>query len=343
MIGSNSGQVTVNHYGLGYSETKALCLDIIREEIAKYAQTAYGEAERRRDELFEMLMNALDKRQMADAQTLSAFRDPAMQFDYFEAQKAYMKVGTPELADILSQLLAERVGKSERTLLQIALGEAIQVAPKLVSTQMRTLALVYFMKHVVRYGVLNHDTLAEYLQNIILPIYKNGVSRKESEFQHLNFTGCSQYAALRSRMSALFLRTYAGLFMQGIENDQLPKDSSNTSLIELYPDLFIKCLNNDSLIQINATSTDVLDTVMKKHNVTEEHRRIIKKLFHDNQMPEQAVQSLIVERVPDMQEVFDYWNNSDISILMLSSVGIVLGAQYAQMVTGEQYDLSLWI
>ena len=61
MIGSNSGQVNVN-CGLGYNDTK----DITREEIAKYAQTAHIEAERRRDELFEMLMNVLANRQMAD-------------------------------------------------------------------------------------------------------------------------------------------------------------------------------------------------------------------------------------------------------------------------------------
>ncbi len=60
-------------------------------------------------------------------------------------------------------------------------------------------------------------------------------------------------------------------------------------------------------------------------------------------MSESEVQSLIVKLVPDMQEVFDYWRNSDISVLTLSSVGVVLGAQYAQMVTGEQYDLSTWI
>lgn len=342
MIGSNSGQVNLN-YGLGYNDTKAICLDITREEIAKYAQTAREEAARRRDELFEMLMNVLTERQMVDTQTLAAFRDPAMQFDYFEAQKAYMKAGTPELADILSQILAERVGESERTLLQIALGEAIQVAPKLVETQIRTLALVFFIKHTVRYDVLNHDVLTEYLENIILPIYRSGVSRKQAEFQHLNFTGCSQYAAIRSQMAVLFQLKYAGLFMSGIENDQLPKDSANTSLVELYPDLFIKCLNNDSLLQINAISTDVLDSIMKVHNVTEEHQRIIRELFHDNQMSESEAQSLIVELVPDMQEVFDYWRNSDISALTLSSVGVVLGAQYAQMFTGERCDLSQWI
>ena len=86
MIGSNSGQVNVN-CGLGYNDTKALCLDITREEMAKYAQTAHIEAERRRDELFEMLMNVLANRQMADTQTLSAFAIPQCSLTIFEAQK----------------------------------------------------------------------------------------------------------------------------------------------------------------------------------------------------------------------------------------------------------------
>ena len=39
MVGSNSGTIIVNG-GLGFNDTKALCQDIIRDELAKYAQEA---------------------------------------------------------------------------------------------------------------------------------------------------------------------------------------------------------------------------------------------------------------------------------------------------------------
>lgn len=57
----------------------------------------------------------------------------------------------------------------------------------------------------------------------------------------------------------------------------------------------------------------------------------------------QAVQKLVVKLVPEMQDVFDYWANSGIALLTLTSVGIVIGAQYAKIITGQDYDLNIWI
>lgn len=139
---SNSGLIVVNQ-GMGYDNTKALCLDVVSDELNKYKAEAYEEAKRRDSDLFEKVVAELSKRNMTDEQALSEFREPSMQYDYAEAQKAYIKAGTPELASVLSNILAERIGESSRTLLQIALGESIQIAPKLIETQMATLIGIY--------------------------------------------------------------------------------------------------------------------------------------------------------------------------------------------------------
>lgn len=339
---ANSGTIVVNQ-GMGYDNVKALCLDVVSDELNKYKAEAYEEARRRDSDLFERFVAELSKWNMTDEQALSEFREPSMQYDYAEAQKAYIKTGTPELALILSNILAKRVGESSRTLLQIALGESIQVAPKLIETQMATLALAFILKHTVRYTVNNHSSLVEYIQDIILPIYKKGVSQKESEFQHLNFTGCSQYLTFSQKLPSLFLNTYSGLFMRGIEEDKLPKDADGKSFVELYPKLFLRCLNNNDTLQINAISKNVLTTSMEKLGMSQEHQQIFKKLFKENRMSEEAVQKLVVKLVPEMQDVFDYWDNSMISLLTLTSVGIVIGAQYAKIITGQDFNLKIWI
>lgn len=339
---ANSGLIVVNQ-GMGYNNTKALCLDVISDELNKYKAEAYVEAKQRDKELFERIVAELSKRHMSDEQALSEFKEPSMQYDYAEAQKAYIKAGTPELASVLANILVERIGESSRTLLQIALGESIQVAPKLIETQMATLALVFILKHTLWRAVNDHRSFAEYIQNSILPIYRKGVSIKQSEFQHLNFTGCSQYSAMRQKLPLLLLNTYPGLFMRGFENDKLLKDSESKSLEDLYPDLFLNCLNNDSLLQINAMSEDVLTNSMEMLNMSQEHQQILKKLFKENRMSEEDVQKLVISLAPEMQEVFDYWKKSDISLLSLTSVGIVIGAQYAKLITGQEFDLSIWI
>lgn len=335
---ANSGTIIVNQ-GLDYNSTKALCIDIVRDALDKYDGEAYKKAEQRFKELFYMFAAELFKRGMTDAQALAEFGEPAMQFDFAEAQKAYIKAGAPELAAVLSNILADRIGESSRSLLQIALGEAIQVAPKLLETQMATLALIFILKHTVRRNVNSHKTFVDYIQNTILPIYRKGISRKEADFQHLNFTGCSQYLSVGQELSSLFLRSYSGLFMKGFEHCL----SDGTNLVAMYPHLFTKCLNNSNLLQIDAMSQKTLTDLIETLNMEQEHQKKIKNLFTENRMSEEAVQALIVNLVPEMQEVFDYWNNSEARFLSLSSVGIVIGAEYAKLITRENYDLSIWI
>lgn len=338
----NSGVIIVNQ-GLGYDNTKALCLDIVNDELNKYKTEAYQEARKRDSDLFERIVEELDKRHMTDEQALSEFREPSMQYDYAEAQKAYIKAGTPELAAVLSSIIVERIGQPSRTLLQIALGESIQVAPKLIKTQMATLALAFSLKHTVSLKVNSHQELSYHVKRAILPIYNCGLSHKQSEFQHLNFTGCSQYSAVSEKLSSLLLRTYTGLFMKGLEIEKLPKDFRGNSFNDIYPSLFLKCLNNDKLLQVNAMSDEVLLNSMKNLNIQEEHQQLIRKIFAGNRMSEEETQDLVVKLVPEMQDVFEYWDTSGIALLSLTSVGIIIGAQYAKLVTGEEYDLNIWI
>ena len=183
---NNQGIIVVRQEGFGYVETKAMCRDLVQEEMAKYKSEAQAEANRRMDELVEEFTRKLSEKQVTDQQALAEFRNPSMQYDYFEAQKAYIKAGTPELCAILSDILVRRAEETSSSLLQIALGEAIHVAPKLIPSQMATLALVFNLNYTVLRSVTNHEKLADHLKTVILPLFRYGVSLKESEFQHLN-------------------------------------------------------------------------------------------------------------------------------------------------------------
>lgn len=131
-----------------------------------------------------------------------------------------------------------------------------------------------------------------------------------------------------------------------VVSDELNKykaEAYEESFVDLYPNLFLKCLNNSDTLQINAISEDVLTTLIERLDMSQEHQQIFKKLFKENRMSEEAVQKLVVKLVPEMQDVFDYWANSGIALLTLTSVGIVIGAQYAKIITGQDYDLNIWI
>lgn len=338
-IGINHGSV-VMQYGLGYNDTKELCHDIVRDEIAKYHAAALVEAQKRNDELFERVVQKLEEENMDDAQTLAEFRNPAMQSDYLEAQKAYIKVGTQELLELLSDILVKRISESSRSLLQIALGEAIQVAPKLIPSQMSSLALTFVVKHTRGISVNSHATLIAFLKDTIIPIFHSGVSQKNSEFQHLNFTGCSQQSVLSNSLIDFIKSNYAGLFMRGILQPDIPKDENGIFLNKLYPDLFTRCLNNTEALQINAINEENFCSIIKPEH---KHYDMLLKIFKDNIMSDDDAQKLVENLVPDMKDVFIYWKDSKIKSCILSSVGIVIGAQYAHQITGKDFNLKMWI
>ena len=81
-VGINNGSVVVQRYGLGYTDTKNLCYDIIREELDKYHAEASEEAKKRSDELFKQFTRKLAELKMNDSQILFEFKKPSMQFDY---------------------------------------------------------------------------------------------------------------------------------------------------------------------------------------------------------------------------------------------------------------------
>ena len=341
-VANNTGPITV-YQGMGYADTKALCLDVIRDELNKYKADALMEAERRNTELFEQVMLRLSQLKMTDAQALVEFQNPSMQNDYYEAQKAYIKAGTPELSSVLSDILVKRIKEPTRTLLQIALGEAIQVAPKLIKSQIATLALAFMFMHTVRLSVNSHGSFSDYLRTEVLPVYNDGVSEKRSEFQHLDFTGCGQTSAFQKALPKLMRSSYPGLFMKGLKKEDIPSSSLGASLYDAYPYLFVNCLNDASKWQIRTMTEVILTDLMNENNVVEADQTILTNLFKQNQMSDQETKNLVVRLVPEMQGVFDYWKNSGISHLSLTSVGIVIGAQYCKQITGQDYDLSIWI
>lgn len=340
--GTNNGLIVVNQ-GMGYADTKALCIEITQEEIAKYRHEAAIEAEQRRDDLIKQVIEKLIAQGLSNQDSLAEFAKASMQFDYLEAQKSYMKAGTPELSAILSDLIVDRVKESSRTLLQITLGEAIQVAPKLIKSQMGSLALLFVVKRTQNLTVNSLDDFARVLKETIIPIFEAGVSKKASEYEHLVFTGCGQYLALRTRMASALKNAYPFLFMKGYLRKEIPSGSSGSSLIDDYPMIFEPCPDNTERFKIAVRSEKELNFFMKAWEVRQEDQGTLRNLLKNNSMNEDEIKERVITLVPEMREVFEYWDNKEISMLTLTSVGIVIGAQYSHMITGTKYDLSIWI
>lgn len=339
-LGVNNGTI---YNGMNYTEIRALCLDLIKDEISKAKLVAQVEAERRDNELISKIFEKLGQAQIPEQTIKNAFEEPAMQFDFIEAEKAYIKYGGTELCDILSDIIADRINEKDHSLLQIALGEAIKTVPLLLPTQMATLSLAFLMYHTINNKVNSHITFANYLRTTIIPIFASGTSKKDSEFQHLSYTRCATVSAFTNSLSNIISNTYGGLFSNGFDKNNIPNTIEGDSFLTKYPNLFIMCLNDNTKYQINAINIEALNKALQQINISSSEKSEIINLYNNHKMNDEQIKQKTIMLCPDMEDLFKYWNSTSIANLNLTSVGIVIGGFFASAKTRENYNLKIWI
>lgn len=334
-IGSHNVQIKeqINQYGLSYADVKSLCTDLIQSELSTYKEEALITAKEREEKLRNNIIQKLADEITKNENILEEFKNPDLQFSYVNAQKAYIRVGTDELENILSELLFNRIKESKRTLLQLTLNESLNIVPMLLPQQLNILAICFMLRYTISKSVNNHNSLKEYLLTSLLPHFV-GDLKKNSLYQHLEYTRCGQVSSSELRFEHIISRTYKGLFLKGIPLAEIEE------LKNKYPTLFLPCLNNKELWQINAIN----DEFLNDQNIADENdNKEIQRLFDENLMSGEEIKNKVIELLPPVKEVFEIWNNSSLKNLTLTTVGIVIGATYSKQIVGKEYDLNIWI
>lgn len=324
-----------NIYGLSYRDAKELCSDLIKSELDIYKIEAEEIAKQRDENLLANFFERLSNERIEDKEIVEEFKNPDMQYSYVEAQKSYIRLGTKELEDTLAQLLVDRLKEKNRTLLQIALGEAITVVPILLPEQLDILAICFRLRYTKRLNVNNLESFYNYLTVYILP-HICGEQKKNSLYQHLVYAKTGSIDMGEITLEGLFSKTYTGLFMKGFDTSEVE------TYINKYPLLFTRCLHDSSKLQINAIDSDVLSTKLLEANVLLEDKSTIETLFTQNQFQTNEIKDFICENLPPAKMIFDLWN-STLKHFTLTSIGIVLGANRSKQICGESFDMNIWI
>lgn len=329
----------INYCGMGYKDTKELCLDLIREQLNIYKNEAALEAEKRNKDLLNAFIRKISQEKI-DGETLGkAFKNPDMQYTYVEAQKAYIRSGAKDLEEVLSDLLVNRIKEKERSLLQIALSEAITVVPMLIPEQLDALALCFLLRYTQSEKINRLDDLIDLLDGEVVPFLNIGdKAKKRSFFTHLSYSKAGNVEISSLPLEEILLSTYRGLFCLGYDSEKIEKYKMS------YPELFTVCLNDDSKWQINAVNDDELNKKIGKYpEMTEQEKDNIVKLFRENTMSGKEVVNFICKNNPAYRNLFELWNNTLFERLTLTTVGVVLGAMRIKMVIGDDIDMSMWV
>ena len=337
-MGSQGCQIAEqnNYYGMSYHDTKELCLDLIKNQLSQFREVAAKEANERAEKLQNELFKKLEEKKVSDQDIAEEFKNPDMQYAYIEAQKAYIRIGTDELQEMLTSLLVNRIEEKDRNLLQIVLGEALSVVPMMSPEQLDILAMVFIVRYTKSLKIVSLESLKEYIEKSIIPFLHDNMG-KYSLYQHLVYAKVGSIDVTSYTLMQKFKNAYPGLFLVGFSEDDIKEWAQK------YPELFVKNLHDHELLQFRVMDTDVLKSECTRLNVSDDDCRKMTDMFKKNIMDDKKIKEVLIDLVPEIDRLFEFWDKGTIKQLSLSSVGIVLGAERARQIIGEEFDLSIWI
>ena len=327
--------VTISH-GVSYDEARSIALDVFQNNFMKLSEKAYEIARRRAEEITEKFLSNLQEN---NERGIERAEDPDLQHALFNVQKDFARIGDRELGDLLVDLLVDRTKQNNRSILQIVLNEALLVAPKLTKDQLATLSVIFIFRNCLLKNMGTIELFGKFLDDFLSPFIE--VLTKNSPcYQHLEFTGCGSISVGSTSIQKILRSQYSGLFSKGFTQDDIQK---RNILTPNDSPIFIKCLHDDSKLQMNAISEDNLRTIATSLKIEEEEVNKLLGLHKNFVMSEQEIKDFLIEFRPYMRKVFDVWEGSFMKNLSLTSVGIAIAHANIKRQIGEFTDLSIWI
>lgn len=327
--------LTVNQ-GISYTDAREIALDVFKANFLQLSEQATVIARSRAEEITDKFLKELEEQHSSG---IINAQDPDFQHSLFTVQKEYARTGDKELGDLLVDLLVDRTKHDKRSILQIVLNESLSVAPKLTNEQIAALSLVFIIRYSVFHIVNNLTTFLEFLDSYIAP-FVNLLTKSSSCYQHLEFAGCGSIGINEVDFIEALKNNYSGLFTKGYLIDDLEK--INIKLTD-YPTFFTRCLQDNNRLQINAISEDVLRKKAKNLGINEEIVNSLISLNNSFLMTNEEIKNYIIHERSYMEKAIDFWNDSYIKNLTLTSVGIAIGHANVKRNIGEFTDLSIWI
>jgi hypothetical protein len=330
------GQSIIINQGISYLDAKNIAIDVFKANYLELSAKAADTAKLRAEELVDDFLNEVKERNPKAIQTME---DPGMQYAIFTAQKEYAKTGDKDLSDMLVDILVDRASQEERNLKQIVLDESLNVVPKLTSSQMDSLTIIFIIKYSRNSGINNLESFRNYLTSYIKP-FTSILSKENSLYQHLEFTGCGSISLGSANIQDVFSKTYKGIFCKGFTKEQF---ESAIPEFEKFKTLIIPCLNDSEKLQIAALDEEVLEEKTKQLGLSVDDINKLKPFLNNYQFKGEELIKLIKGQGDFMNNLFEIWDNSPLKNMTLTSVGIAIATANLRRKTGINVDLGIWI
>ncbi len=329
------GDTTI-YNGLGPEEIKAI-VEGLADQLPRMAAVASAIVEERLKSFKEEVIGRFDK----DASVKrEAFEDPDFIEVIADAQRGYARTGKADAHKTLIDLIAERSKQTSGERIAHVLNEAVSVTPRLTSSELSELALVFAIKSI-RLGTLNNlDAFAAYHQSLFNDLLVD-VETGQGSYNYLVAQRCASISIGEISMIECWRKTYPGLFMVGL---------GRARYHELVGDLvdngklFTTSLLTREGLQINAMDKNTFDGLAAENGIDPEVADKVWDQAINNLGTDDQIISRLSALCPSLPVANGKWNESPLKNLDLTALGLAIGhTRMSQIPTAVSVDISIWI
>ncbi|SFD74025.1 hypothetical protein SAMN04489722_1242 [Algibacter lectus] len=209
----------VKNVGLQFSEVKEIFHLLLNENFPKLREIASQTATQNIEKYLEKFETKFA--QNFNRIDVEKITDPDVQFSFNEVVEANARKGDNVDADVLSELLIERISKKSNNFISIVSSEAIKIVPKLTAEHISFLSLVHYLSSITHTGLTDLRQL-EQPASLIISLTSNSFDLSLSNKQYLQFTGAlTSLNIVSNDFRDITKRRYE--FLKDIPNDELEK------------------------------------------------------------------------------------------------------------------------
>ncbi|QNJ94143.1 hypothetical protein HZU40_07640 [Mycolicibacterium fluoranthenivorans] len=323
-------QISTN--GLTYADVREISKDIARHEIEKYSVEAKVTLTHR---VNEFAHNYYLRQTSADANGLSALKDPFMQRALRTAEINFGASGRIDKGEALVDLLVDLSGRKPDSLIAVCLEDALSIVPKLTTQQIAALTALLLVDGVqMQVGFLKHHY--EFLLKNVAPLGgllpDDGISYRHLQYTQVAWLNASiRYASFGREVQ----RHLPGIFTEGIEKSEVPEP-----LRTLNPTIWVEHERYKDKVRLNSPTLEGIEALAETHPVITQHSTKLMQQMNLVRTEPRAIEDQIIDAVPEMRDFIRIWNNSELGKFELTSVGIVIAhANWKRMNTGTFVEL----
>ena len=330
--------VTFNN-GITYPDVKEIALDVFKSNFLELAKIAKETAISRAEELVDLYLAQLKEK---NPEAISEMENPGMQMAMFEAQKSYAKTGDKDLESLLVDILVERSETTERNLKQIALDEAINIAPKLTDEHISILTLNFFVFEITDYRARNLDLFKENVLDFVNGLSKK-ITGKSPSVTHLTYTGCIHtiIGGTLKKIESLFSQNYSGIFYNGFTEEEI-SILSKTVKFEFTENMLIPCLNDQTKKQFSFLNFSELVIKMEEDSYDQTQKQKILDFYLEHQKSDEEIFGLISGHDNEFEKTTRLWEDH-LKYFKPTAVGVAIAISNLNRVLGSSIKIEEWI